>query len=316
MANILAIDLGTSRIKTALFTAEGAMTHLSSRRLDRAASPDRQEAEAWFEVSAGLIRELISQTDAPIDAVAVTGNMHALLGIGGDGLPVAPALLWSDNSAQAEADELNRRYGRVLTERFGCRAIPVFTLPKIMRMKTRQPEQYRKTAVFLQSKDFLTFRLTGNPVVDPTDASGVFGMDLSTQSWAADLFGELGIALEKLPEIQPSASVCGKLTASAAALTGLPQGLPVITGSGDLASAALGSGVNARTMSLTLGTAGQLLAAGAPGTGKKLAGKLFVFAHADPEQELYLGSVPSGGFSPGPTISRWRISSASPGRLR
>ena len=71
----------------------------------------------------------------------------------------------------------------------------------------------------------------------------------------------------------------------------------VITGAGDLASAAVGGGVNSSTLSLTLGTAGQLLGTGLPGYGRKLAGRLFVFAHADPAYELYLGSVPSGGFS-------------------
>ena len=297
MSSILAIDLGTSRIKTALFDSDGAMTALLSRRLNRAASPELQDAEEWFKVSADLIGELVTRADKDIDALVLTGNMHALLGVDDDGAPVAPARLWSDNTAQAEADELNRRYGNALPAAFGCRAIPVFTLPKIMRMKKLHPEQYRKTAVFLQSKDFLAFRLTGNLVTDPTDASGVLGMDLSTQRWSTDLFRDLEIDAEKLPEIVPSASVCGKITAEAAKLTGLRQGLPVVIGSGDLASAALGSGVNDRTMSLTLGTAGQLLAVGAPGTGSKLAGKLFVFAHADPEQELYLGSVPSGGFS-------------------
>ena len=297
MASILAIDIGTSRIKTAVFNEAGEMNAIRSRRLDRAASPDRQDAEAWFTVTAELIRELTAETGSRIDALVLTGNMHALLGIDPAGNPVAEARLWSDNSAGKQSDELNRRYGPLLLERFGCSAIPVFTLPKIMQMKQEQSGSYRRTNVFLQSKDFVSFRLTGSLATDPTDASGVLGMDLHTGRWDADWLRDLGIDAEKLPEIRPSASVCGKVTAAAAAATGLRQGTPVITGSGDLSSAALGSGVNDRTVSLTLGTAGQLLATGSPGTGKKLAGKLFVFAHADPDRELYLGSVPSGGFS-------------------
>ena len=297
MASIIAIDLGTSRIKTAVFDETGRMTQISSRRLDRAASPDRQDAEAWFTVTADLLRELTAETGNRIDALVLTGNMHALLGIDADGDPVAPARLWSDNTAQAQADELNCRYGQTLLNKFGCRAIPVFTLPKIMQMKQEQPELYRRAEVFLQSKDFVSFRLTGSLATDPTDASGVLGMDLSTGEWDAVFFRDLDIDITKLPRILPSASVCGHVTAAAAAVTGLRAGTPVVTGSGDLSSAALGSGVNDRTVSLTLGTAGQLLATGSPGTGTKLAGKLFVFAHADPARELYLGSVPSGGFS-------------------
>lgn len=294
---IVAVDIGTSRIKSACFDETGRMDHLVSRRLDRAASPETQEAEEWFAVAAELLKELTAALGTPADAVVLTGNMHALLGIDAAGEPVAPAVLWSDNSAQAESEELNARYGETLLARFGNRSIPVFTLPKILRMKRNSPELHRRAATFMQSKDFIAFRLTGRRATDPTDASGVLGMDLGTGAWDRDFFAELGIDVAKMPEILPSAAVCGRVTCAAAARTGLAAGTPVVIGTGDLASAAAGGGADSDTISLTLGTAGQLLAVGGKGAGRELAGRLFVFAHADPAEELYLGSVPSGGFS-------------------
>ncbi len=296
MTKIISIDIGTSRIKAALFDEAGNMSGLVSRRLDRAVSPDTQSAEQWFDVTAVLLRELTAENE-PAQAVVLTGNMHALLGIDKDGRSVAPALLWSDHSAGRESDELNRIYGNALPEKFGNTSIPVFTLPKILRMKRTVPELYRRTEKFLQSKDYIAFRLTGCFATDPCDASGTLAMELATKQWSESLLSDLDLDAGKMPEILPSAAVCGTVTEDAARLTGLTAGTPVIIGTGDLASAAIGSGVNSHTLSLTLGTAGQLLAAGAPGCGKKLSGKLFVFAHADPESELYLGSVPSGGFS-------------------
>ena len=211
---IIAVDIGTSRIKTAAFDETGRMSGLRSKRLDRAASPVTQEAEEWFTAAAGLLRELTSELAETPDAVVLTGNMHALLGLDTDGKPVAPAVLWSDNSAQAESDELNRRYGDSLLSLCGNRAIPVFTLPKIMQMKRKQPELYRRSAFFLQSKDFVTFRLTGKAVTDPTDASGVLAMDLCSKRWSESLLRELDIDPRKMPEILPSASICGTVTAS------------------------------------------------------------------------------------------------------
>ncbi len=296
MAKIVSIDIGTSRIKCALFDEKGTMTGLVSRRLNRAASPDTQSAEEWREVAFALLQELTAAAETP-DAVVLTGNMHALLGVDKNGVPAAPALLWSDNSAAPESDFLNEHYGKYLPETFGNASIPVFTLPKIMRMKKTAPELYRRSAAFLQSKDYIAYCLTGRFVTDRSDASGTLAMELESQKWSDTLLDELDIDKCKMPEILPSTEVCGKVTPEAACITGLAAGTPVITGCGDLASAALGSGVNDNTMSLTLGTAGQLLAAGSCGCGKKLAGKIFVFAHADPARELYLGSVPSGGFS-------------------
>ena len=239
--NIIAVDIGTSRIKTACFDETGAMRGLLSRRLDRAASPEIQDAEQWFDAASLLLKQLTADLSVSPDAVVLTGNMHALLGIDTDGKPVAPAVLWSDNSAQAESDELNTRYGKLLLERFGNRSIPVFTLPKILRMKRLSPDLYRRTATFMQSKDYIAFRLTGNRITDPTDASGVLGMDLRINTWARDFFDDLQIDIAKLPAIVPSASVCGRVTAEASARTGLPQGLPVVAGTGDLASAAVGT---------------------------------------------------------------------------
>ena len=297
MPNIIAIDIGTSRIKCAFFDEKGLMRNLLSRRLARAASPNLQDALVWSRTTASLLRELTAGQNLPADAVAVTGNMHALLSVDADGLPLAPAVLWSDNSASEESDFLNRRYGETLYEKFGNSSIPVFTLPKILRMKKESPALYEQTNKFLQSKDFISYFLTGHFVTDPSDASGTLLMELENSNWSDELLDDLELDSEKLPDILPSASICGKVTSEAAQQTGLREGTPVITGSGDLSSAAIGGGVNDETLSLTLGTAGQLLGSGAPGCGRKLAGKLFVFAHADPERELYLGSVPSGGFS-------------------
>jgi len=297
MGRIIAIDIGTSRIKCAAFDADGSMHGLTSQRIDRAATPDSQDAEEWFIAVSGLLRELTKGEGRGAEAVVLTGNMHALLGVDAKGAPVAPARLWSDNRASQESAELNARYGKMLSERYGNQSIPVFTLPKMLQMKREALEAYQRTVKFLQSKDFIAFRLTGRMATDPTDASGVLGMKLADNSWDAEFLNDLQLDVSKLPDILPSAAVVGNVTAEAAEQTGLAQGTPVVIGSGDLASAALGSGVDAETLSLTLGTAGQLLAVGSHGDGAKLAGRLFVFAHANPSQELYLGSVPSGGFA-------------------
>ena len=57
-------------------------------------------------------------------------------------------------------------------------------------MKRCQPELYRKSSVFMQSKDFVTFRLTDRAVTDPTDGSGVLGMELSTGTWSRDFLAD------------------------------------------------------------------------------------------------------------------------------
>lgn len=184
MARIVSIDIGTSRIKVALFDETGNMNSLLSRRLDRAASPDTQDAVQWFDVTATLLRELNSACPEAADAVVLTGNMHALLGVDRDGSPVAPHSCGATTPRKKESDQLNALFRDALLERFGNASIPVFTLPKIMRMKKETPERYAGTVKFLQSKDYIAYRLTGNFVTDPSDASGTLAMELESKQWS------------------------------------------------------------------------------------------------------------------------------------
>ena len=297
MTKILSIDIGTSRIKCALFSETGKMSSLQSRFLPRTASPDRQDAEAWFQILCELLQNISKSLLKQLEAVIITGNMHALLGIDKDGNCVAPARLWSDNHAETYANRLNQEFGKEFFLReFGNPAIPIFTLPKMLQMKAETPELYHRSICFLQSKDYIAYRLTGRLHTDPSDASGTLMMNATTQRYHSDFLQQCGISEDKMPEIILSTAICGTIHSQASTQTGLLAGTPVIMGCGDLASAAVGSGVDSNTLSLTLGTSGQLLAAGLHGQGKKIAGKLFLFSHADPALELYLGSVPAGGF--------------------
>ena len=292
-----AVDIGTSTVKCAVLNEKGEFLFCGRSRISRAENPHLQDPEEWWEKVTFLIREeMPAHLRESLDCLALTGNMHALLGINKEGKAVENAVLWSEVSATEETEFLNTRFREELLKRTGNTATPVFTLPKLLKMKQERSGLYRETVCFLQSKDFISWKFTGNFVTDCSDASGVLLMDLDTNAWDRELLEALELDPSKMPVILPSTAPAGKVTKEAALLTGLKEGLPVITGCGDLASAALGSNVDEKTFSLTLGTAGQLLGAG-KNSRSLLAGKLFVFAHADPELELYLGSVPAGGFS-------------------
>ena len=297
MSCILCIDIGTSRIKAALVNEKGMLVSLHSERVDRAASPDTQDVSVWWKTTVSLLKGMSDEIkkSAPL-AVSLTGNMHALLGIGNDGLPVADAILWCSNEAGAESDELIRKYPD-FAKKYGNLPAPVFTLPKMLQFARQKPELYAKTKCFLQPKDDIGFFLTGIFATDPSDASGMMPFLPDERKWDIEMIRELGLDPEKFPAVTESAEYRGYITKEAAELTGLPEGLPVVCGAGDLATAALGCGASGGVLSLTLGTAGQLLASGPRGRWHGLAGKLFVFAHADPDFDLFLGSVPGGGFS-------------------
>jgi xylulokinase len=118
-------------------------------------------------------------------------------------------------------------------------------LAHILWIRDVEPDVYRDTYKFLEPVDWLNQRLTGRfsashdsiVVHWVTDNRRIDGID-----YDASLLRMAGLERSKLPDLVPCATVIGQLQAEAAAALGLPAGLPVAAGTGDVHSAAIGSG--------------------------------------------------------------------------
>jgi xylulokinase len=293
---ILAIDVGTTRLKAAIVDDSGTISRLLSRALPRTGSPTEQDAGVWLTGCTELLRELVRENGPDYDAIGLTGNMHAFLPVGSDGVPLMPAVLWNDTRATDAAAELSARAGSELLARTGNPMIPGFPLAKWLLFQRERPDVLRQTVALVQPKDLIGHLLTGQQATDVTDASGFGCLDLVTRKWLDDLLAEFALPSRLLPPVLASTDVRGLVTASAATRTGLKAGIPVVAGAGDLVTAALGGGVSDRTMAVVIGTAGQVLTV-SPAMPDPLKGRIFGFCHAVPGLCLLLGTVPAGGFT-------------------
>jgi sugar (pentulose or hexulose) kinase len=108
------------------------------------------------------------------------------------------------------------------------------------------------------SSGYLTHRFTGER--RDSAANNIllqWPIDTDTWQWSDDpaLLEEFNLTREMLFELQLPGDVAGYVTAEAAAATGIPEGLPVITTANDKAVETLGSGsLGERTALVSLGT--------------------------------------------------------------
>ena len=112
-------------------------------------------------------------------------------------------------------------------------------------LREQRPDVYAATAVFLEPVDYLNLRLTGlaRASHDSITLHWVTdNRDIDAIAYDDALIGLAGLERSKLPDLVPTGSVLGGLTAAAAAELGLLPGTPVVAGTGDLHSAAVGSG--------------------------------------------------------------------------
>jgi xylulokinase len=284
--NVVVIDAGTSSIKAVLIDRSGAVAASSAVDLAAALSPEpgwsEQDPEIWWRAAIAAARGLAFEA-APV-AFALTGAMQNVILLDRQGAAVRPAILYND--ARVGERDIGRP-APLLPDDFeriiGNHAMPALCLYRLAWLLKHEPAAMARCAALLfGSKDFLIQKMTGRAIVDPTTASTTGMMALAERRWAPAIVAALGLSHTLLPDILAADAPAGPLTESAAAALGLPAGIPVFVGSGDVGATAWGACSEAHDRPHAyLGTTGWISAT-------------MPLAQAAPPREAYCLAAPVG----------------------
>jgi len=243
----LGIDLGTSSVKAILASEDGSETRAASApcSIDRPL-PGRAEADParWWDA----IVEAVVSLDiaaANIRAIGISVLYPALILFDDRMQPIRPAILYCDQRAAAESEELLERYGEARARALTGSAFPAGTaaITSLIWLNRHEPQNIRRMARLGLANTFVVHKLTGEFVVDYSNASLSGLYDTAKNEWSEELCEQGEIARNALPRALPGGSVAGRLSDSAAEELGLPAGLPVAAGAGDVVCSALGIGI-------------------------------------------------------------------------
>src|SRR5512139_3442925 len=265
---LLGIDVSTTGAKALLIDPAGRVVATASTPLTlQTPKPlwSEQDPHEWWKGTAATVRKALSgagATGGDVAALGLTAQTHGLVLLDARGNVLRPAILWNDQRTGAECAEIERRVGRSqLIREVGNVALTGFTAPKILWVRNHEPEVYAQAKLVLLPKDYVRLRLTGEAAMDKADGSGTILFELKARKWSRRVLEKLDIPAEWLPPTFEGPEVTGKVTAEAAAATGLKAGTPVMAGGGDQAAGAVGTGaVRPGVVSLTLGTCGVVFA--------------------------------------------------------
>ncbi|WP_344886442.1 FGGY-family carbohydrate kinase [Nonomuraea antimicrobica] len=242
------MDIGTSSSKGVLVAPDGAVVATAVRE-HRTATPhpgwfEHDALAVWWADFAAIVAELARPDLASsIAAVGVSGIGPCLLPCTDDGTPLRPAILYGvDTRATAEIAAQTERFGaEAILDRCGSPLTSQAVGPKLEWLRANEPEVWARTRRMFMAHSWLVHRLTGAYVLDHHAASQCTPMyDTRAREWITDW--EIAPGLE-LPSLLWSGEVAGTVTASAAAATGLPAGIPVVAGTIDAWAEALSAGV-------------------------------------------------------------------------
>lgn len=198
--------------------------------------------EFWKTLAEAARQALQASGVSTVAAIAATAQRQATVLIDRDGreLYAGPNV---DLRATFEGLQLLQEDGPRIHAITGHLPPMMFASARWLWFQRRRPEVCERTARLLMMADWLTWRLCGRAVTDPSNAveSGLF--DVSARTWSAELLEKLEIPGGILPEIAAAGTVAGRLTPAAAGILGLPAGVPVVVAGADTACGLLGLGV-------------------------------------------------------------------------
>ncbi|WP_375230236.1 FGGY-family carbohydrate kinase [Roseobacter sp. S98] len=249
----LGIDIGTYETKGVLVDETGHIIASAARGhkmlVPQPGWAEHRPEEDWWGDFVYVCRSVLHKSGADPDeiaAVACSAIGPCMLPVDAEGNPLMNGVLYGvDGRAEAEVRELTDRIGETtIIERCGNALTSQSVGPKILWLQRHRPEIFEKTAHILTSTSFLVQRLTGEVVIDHYTAANFSPLyDVATQAWVDDLASDI-IGLDKLPRLLWSGDIAGRITAQAAAATGLAEGTPVTAGTIDAAAEAFSVGVD------------------------------------------------------------------------
>jgi xylulokinase len=246
---VMAIDAETGEI-----VARGQASHtVSGTGGARETHPD-----VWWRALASALGQTGLADE--IAAISVAGQQHGLVCLDASGSPLRPSMLWNDTRSAPDAARLLEALGGATTwaTRIGVVPVASFTATKWAWVRRLEPEVAARTRAIRLPHDFLTERLAGEGVTDRGDASGTAWWSTETGRYSPDVLAlpELDLSATMLPRVLGPTEPAGRVTAAAAAATGLPAGAIVGPGTGDNMGAALGLGLRPGVPVVSLGTSG------------------------------------------------------------
>jgi gluconokinase len=244
-AAILALDIGTSSCRASLYSAAEARALRGQRTQIAYAAETTPEGGAELnaevlveQVCACIDRLLAHPRLPPIAAVATSSFWHSLLGLDEGGRPLTPVYLWLDARSREAAADLRRRMDeRGVHARTGCVLHWSYWPAKLSWLRRSQPELVRQVSRWVSFGELLVERLTGQPGVSVSMASGTGLLNQHTCDWDETWLAELAIEPGQLNPLVPLKQA-GVAHGRWPALKGVPW-LPAV---GDGACSNLGAG--------------------------------------------------------------------------
>lgn len=264
---LLGYDIGSSSVKASLVDAESGKTVASdfypkteAEIIAVKAGWAEQRPQQWWDCLKHATESILgaSKVDAKdIKAIGISYQMHGLVLVDKNKVPLRPAIIWCDSRGVPYGEKAFAELGEEKCLSHILNSPGNFTATKLAWVKENEPDIFEKIDKIMLPGDYIAMRLTDRICTTVSGLSEMMLWDFKENHIADFLLEYLGFEEGIIPEIVPTFSIQGRVTAEAAAELGLAEGTPVSYRAGDQPNNALSLNVfNPGEIASTAGTSG------------------------------------------------------------
>jgi len=247
---LMAADLGTSLLKAGVFDLSGKKL-ASARHAIRSEQPGPgiflQHGNDLMDALVQCLKETADALGEDRNRIAVigfTGQMAGFMGVDSNWNDVTGWSCSLDTRYVPYAEEQMERFGDDFYEISGTNS-PLFS-SKYAWFQNEFPEEAKRIAKYLMLSGYVIGRLGAmnieDAVIDGSLLTWTGLADVKHRTWSEKICHALGIDMKLLPRITESSEAVASLSSEYAALTGLPAGIPLVSGAGDKIAGCVGAG--------------------------------------------------------------------------
>ena len=248
---LMAIDLGTSTLKVAVFNLNGNEVAFETTEYDLFTSSNgivENNVEIYWEELVKLIKKILNNNPtinpAKIIALGTSSQGETIVPIDKKGKPLRNAIVWLDGRSVKEAKDIANCFDtKSLFKITGLpTSEPCWPAARISWIRKNEPDIFSKTYKFLLLEDYIIYMLTGNYYGEASVYSSSYYYDIIEFKFIEPMLNYLNINEEKLPEVKAPGTFVGNITKEASKKTGLETTTKVVIGAMDQICGAIGAG--------------------------------------------------------------------------
>lgn len=264
---LLGYDIGSSSVKASLVNAETGVCIASAfyPKVEAeiiAVQPGwaEQKPEMWWQnlkLATAAVMEQSAVSAEQIAAIGISYQMHGLVCVDKDLQVLRPAIIWCDSRAVGYGQKALETLGESVCLSHLLNSPGNFTASKLAWVKENEPDIYARIYKIMLPGDYIAMRMTGEVCTTVSGLSEGMFWDFKNNCVADFLMEYYGFDKSLIPDIRPTFSEQGRMTAAVAEELGLRAGVPVTYRAGDQPNNALSLNVfNPGEIASTAGTSG------------------------------------------------------------